>query len=199
MISKRDSKPFKIKFAVGVEKTNKSDMQYENDWHTCYGLIRDIPTGVLKNIYGYESAYDKTITVNAGSITRLLNYDTLICVDNIPTTVFDTGDYSIKRIYPEYNGEIVIGLSKKQAINIPKLYFEYNGKIIYCQLNFDKQKLKAYISNKETLPFKEGDYLWTREPVDGSSTNNRLKFVSMSKTGIDEHFKNFYELTFSEE
>lgn len=199
MISKRDSKPFKIKFAVGVEKTNKSDMQYENDWHTCYGLIRDTVNGVNVNYYGIEPMYDKVITVNAGSTTRSINYDTLFIVDNIPTRVYENGDYTIKQIYPEYNGEIVIGLSKKQAVDIPKLYFEHNGKILYYQLNFDKKTLKAYVSNKEILPFKEGDYVWTREPSDISVTNNRLKFISRAKTGIDSQFKNFYELSFEKE
>lgn len=199
MISKKDSKPLKIKFAVGVEKTNKSDMQYENNWHTCYGLIRDTVTGLNVNVYGYESLYDKVLTVNAGSRTRAIDYNTLFIVDNIPTSVYEGGDYSVKQIYPEYNGEIVIGLEKKKSVNIPKLYFNNDGNILYYQLNFDKKTLKAYVSSKTILPFKEGDYVWTREPVDTSVSKNRLKFVSKSKTGLDKQFKNFYELTFVEE
>lgn len=199
MISKKDSKPLKIKFAVGVEKTNKSDMQYENNWYTCYGLIRDTVTGLNVNVYGYESLYDKVLTVNAGSRTRAIDYNTLFIVDNIPTSVYEGGDYSVKQIYPEYNGEIVIGLEKKKSVNIPKLYFNNAGNILYYQLNFDKKTLKAYVSSKTILPFKEGDYVWTREPVDTSVSKNRLKFVSKSKIGLDKQFKNFYELTFVEE
>ena len=199
MISKKDSKPLKIKFAVGVEKTNKVDMQYESNWHTCYGLIRDTITSLNFNYYGHEPLYDKVITLNAGSTTRAIDYDTLFIVDNMPTSVYESGDYSVRQIYPEYNGEIVIGLSKKQAVNIPKLYFEKNGKILYYQLNFDKDTLKAYVSNKSVLPFKEGDYVWTREPADNSVLKNRLRFVSRTKTGLDGNFKNFYELTFVKE
>ena len=200
MISKKDSKPFKIKFAVGIEKNTKSDdMLYLNDWHTCYGLIRDTITDLNVNLYGYEALYDKVITVNAGSKTRAINYDTLFIADNIPTSVYETGDYSVKRIYPEYNGEIIIGLTKKKDVNIPKLYFEDNGKILYCQMNFDKKTLKAYVPNKTFLPFKEGDYVWTREPVDNTVQKNRLKFISKTKTGLDKGYKNFYELTFIKE
>ena len=199
MISKRDSKPFKIKFAVGIEKTNKVDMQYENNWHTCYGLIRDTANGVNVNPYGFDAMYDKVITVNAGSNTRSINYNTLFIVDNIPTSVYGGGDYSVQQIYPEYNGEIVIGLTKKKDVDIPKLYFSHNGNILYYQINFDKNTLKAYISNKEILPFKEGDYVWTREPADISTVKNRLKLKSVSKTGLDSQFKNFNELIFVEE
>lgn len=198
MISKRDSKPFQIKFSIGIEKTNKSDMMYEDAWHTNWGLIRDTVTGKRNNYYGYEVAYDKVITVNAGSITRLIDYDTLFCVDNIPTSVYENGDYSVAQIYPEYNGEIVIGLTKKEAINIPKLYFEHKGKILYYQLNFDKKTKKAYIPVKSILPFKEGQYVWTREPADSSQTSNRLLFSSKAKFGVDSQLKNFYELTFVE-
>lgn len=198
MISKRDSKPFQIKFHIGVEKTNKVDMQYEDKWHTCWGLLRDTITGLKTNYYGYDVAYDKVITVNAGSNTRLIDYDTLFSVDNVPTSTYENGDYSVTQIYPEYNGEIVIGLSKKEAVNVPKLYFEHNGKILYYQLNFDKKTNKAYIPIKSVLPFKEGQYVWTREPADSSVTSNRLLFKSKSKFGFDSQFKNFYELIFVE-
>lgn len=199
MISKRDSKPLKVKFALGVEKTNKVDMQYEDEWHLCYGLVKDNVSGVNVDAYGYESIYDKVVTLNAGSTTRKIKYDTLFIVDNIPTSVFSSGDYSVEKIYPEYNGEIVIGLSKKEAVNIPKLYFDNNGRILYCQLNFDKNTLKAYVHKNENIPFSIGDYVWTREPLDNTATKHRLKLESISKTGFDSHFKNFYELTFVEE
>lgn len=199
MIPKRDSKPFKIKFAVGIEKTNKTDMQYEDEWHTCYGLIRDTANSLAVNVYGYEPIYDKVITLNAGAITRRINYDTLFIVDNIPTGVYKKGDYSVKQISNEYNGEIVIGLSKKEAVNIPKMYFKHDGKVLYYQLNFDKDTLKAYVSNKDIIPFKEGDYVWTKEPIDSDPTKNRLKFFNKKEFGFDDKYKKYYELTFVKE
>ena len=199
MISKRDSKPFLIKFPIGVEKTNKVDMQYQDNWNCIYGLVRDTISGLKTNYYGYDVAYDKVITVNAGSKTNLIDYDTLFLIDNLPTSVYENGDYSVTQIYPPYNGEIVIGLSKKEAVNIPKLYFEHKGKILYYQLNFDKNTNKAYVPIKSILPFKEGEYVWTREPADSSVTSNRLLFKNKSKTGADSQFKNFYELIFVKE
>lgn len=199
MIPKKDSKPFKIKFPIGVEKTNKIDTIYQDEWLTCYGLCRDTIAGLNVNYYGHEPLYDKVLTVNAGSNTRSINYETLFIVDNIPTSVYENGDYSVKQIYPEYNGEIVIGLEKKKDINIPKLYFKRGDKTLYYQLNFDKKTLKAYIPVKEIIPFNEGDYVWTREPVETSLDKNRLRFDSKTKTGMDTNHKNFYELIFIEE
>ena len=198
MISKRDSKPFQVKFPIGIEKTNKIDMQYQDEWHTCFGLIRDTINGPSNKPYGFDMMYDKVITVNAGSITRLIDENTLFVVDNVATEIFQNGNYSVERVYPEYNGEIVIGLSKKENINIPKLYFVNNGKILYYQLNYDSSTKKGYIPIKTLLPFNEGDYVWDREPADPSVTKHRLVLASKTKYGIDKQFKNFYELTFVE-
>lgn len=199
MISKRDSKPFQIKFPIGIMKTNKSDMQYEDSWHLVYGLISN-PNGIIKNnIYGYEGDFDKVIIMVATPLTRQINYDTLFIIDNMPTINFEKGDYTPKYIYPEYNGEIVIGLVKKEAINIPKIYFENDLGILYYQINFDKTTLKAYVPYEQILPFKRGDFVWTREPVDANETKHRLKFISESKIGHDSYFQPFRELIFKEE
>lgn len=199
MISKRDSKPFQVKFAIGIERTNKIDMQYENDWNVCFGIIKDSISGKSLNMYGFDMDFDKVITVNAGSITRLINENTLVVMDDVATSVYETGNYTVSKVFPEYNGEIVIGLNIKQDVNIPKLYFENNGKILYYQLNFDEDILKAYVPIKTKLPFNEGDYVWTREPVDPSTTSHRLRLKSKLKYGVSKQVKNFYELTFVEE
>ena len=145
MFSKKDSKPFQIKFPIGIKKTNKSDMKYQDSWNLIYGLISNPNGSVRNNIYGYEGEFDKVITVVATPLTRQINYDTLFIVDNMPTLNYENGDYSPKYIYPEYNGEITIGLVKKEAINVPKLYFSTELGILYYQINFDKDKLKAYV------------------------------------------------------
>lgn len=198
MISKRDSKPFLIKFASGVEKTSKKEMQYDGEWQTCYGIISDTISGLNPNIYGYEVPYDKTIIVNAGSLTRSIDYDTLVIIDNYPTSVYAKGDYSITRIYPEYNGQIVLGLSKINAVNIPKLYFIRNGTVLYYQLNFDKDTNIAYVPSRAVIPFTTGQYVWTKQPTDENTTTNRLVFSGSEKVGIDNFLKRFNRLTFSE-
>lgn len=199
MISKRDSKPFKIKLPVGISKTNKIDMRYQDEWEDVFGLIGDSNGYIAKNMFGQESNIDKTIVVNASPVTRSINQNTCFLLDNMPTQVYEKGDYSFNSKLPEYNGEIVISLIKKQSIDIPKLYFSYNDEILYYQLNFDKNTLRGYIDANEVLPFTEGDYVWTREPADSSVTKNRLRFVSRARTGLDNHFQPFMELTFVEE
>lgn len=199
MISKIDSKPFKIKFPIGILKTNKTDMKYQDEWQTVYGIIGDPNGAISKYVYGIDVPFDKVIVVNASSITRAINYNTLFIVDNIPTTTYESGDYSVTKIMPEKNGEIVIALSKKKSVSIPKLYFLNEDMVLYYQINFDKKKLKAYANSNEVLPFKEGDFVWTIEPVDTTSKKHRLKLISRSKIGLGRNFKPFIELTFVEE
>ena len=76
MVSKKDSKPFLVKFPIGASKTTKVNMEYDENWEVVYGLISD-PTGLRRfNEYGYDLNFDKVLTVNAGSVTRLIDYDT---------------------------------------------------------------------------------------------------------------------------
>ena len=108
MISKRDSKPFCVKFAIGVLDSTKTNMVYEDDWQIVYGLRSDPSGSKTRYIYGNEEHFDEIVTVNASSMTRRIKDNTLVCLDNYPTTTFSGGDYYIKYIFPEYNGEIVI-------------------------------------------------------------------------------------------
>jgi len=119
-------------------------------------------------------------------------------LDDMPTENYEYGDYDIARIYPEYNGEIRIGLNKRESIDLPKLYFDNNDGILYYQLNFDSTTKKAYVKSRQPLPFKIGDYVWTREPANNEVTSHLLTFTQMSKVGFDCHFQPFYELTFEE-
>ena len=199
MISKRDSKPFLIKFPVGTLKTNKTEMQYEKDWKTVYGLVSDPSGAILSRVYGNEHNFDKVIIVNAGSLTRAINYGTIFMLDEMPTSNYPVGDYYPKYIYPEYNGEIVIGLKRVEGLNHPKLYFFIGDDVLYCQINYDKETRKAYIGSKQIIPFSVGDFVWTRTPTDKESSASRLKFSSKEKTGFDDRCKTFYELTFEKE
>lgn len=199
MISKKDSRPFLIKQAIGGKQTNKDDTIYESQWHTVYGLIGD-PTGAIyARMYGIEEVYDKVIIVNATNLTSSIQNNTLIMIDNYPTSNYQYGDYDISRIYPPYNGEIVIGLTKRESIDMPKIYYDSKSDdILYYQLNFDKTKLKAYVSTKLTLPFKIDDYIWTREPSSNKTTSHLYTFKSKIQIGYDNRYKPFYELTFEE-
>ena len=63
MISKRDSKPFYVKFSVGFSNDETESPVYGNDWSVCYGLISDPSGSINREVYGYEKPFDKTITV----------------------------------------------------------------------------------------------------------------------------------------
>lgn len=195
MISKRDSKSFMIKFPIGVSKTNKSEMKYEDNWITLYGLISEPSGNLFKTEYGNETRFDKVITLNAGSVSRAITYDTIFMLDDIPTSNYKLGNYYPEYIYPEYNGEIVIGLSKVEAITLPKLYFFNNNKALYYQINFDSEKLIAYVPSTQRLPFKSGSYVWTREPVDPTNSNHRLYISNISTYSSN---KKFNKITFIE-
>lgn len=193
MISKKDSKPFLIKLAIG---SIDSEMLYDDEWQAVYGIISD-PTGSLQlREYGNELTFDKVIVLNANSTSRMIDYDTMIMLDDMPTSNYKNGDYIIKYIYPEYNNEIVIGLNKVTAVNMPKLYFEHNGKILFTQLNFDKDTLIGYTKKNLKLPIETGDYVWTREPADSTSTSNRLILNSIDTVGYDDRYKPFSALEF---
>lgn len=197
MISKRDSKPFLVKFDVAVDENQ--NIVYETSWNTVFGLISDPSGQVQKNEYGSEFNFDKTIIVNATSVTRRIKKNTLVLIDNMPTTTFAKGDYSVKYIYPEYNNEIVIGLEKIQGINIPKLYFIYDDQIVYYQLNFDKDYLVGYINKNETVAFSVGDYLWTKKPSRTDDTSNRIRLTQTTTAGHSDYYLNFTALTFVED
>ena len=198
MISKRDSRPILIKFPIGTLKDEKSEKVYNQEWHTVYGLKSD-PRGMLRtNVYGTDLSFDKVVIFNAGELTRKIDYDTAILLDNMPTSVYDKGDYKVSYIYPEYNNEIVIGLNKREGISIPKLYFANEEQILYTQINFDKTTLKAYADKKQYIPFFVGQDVWTRKPNNEFDSNHRLSVTAIETKGLDKYSSNFIEITFSE-
>lgn len=198
MISKRDSKPFLVKFPIGSKKDSSTEKIYEDSWNVCYGLIGEPSGGILRRVYGNELDFDKVIVMNYGSNTKRINYDTVILVDNMPTSVFDGGDYSIRYIFPPYNGEQVIGLEKKQAINIPKLYFYHNNELMYAQFNLDNETHIAYAGKNEIVPFDVGQSVWLREPTSQEDTPYRYTVTAFNNVGMDSHYKPFLEIVLQE-
>ena len=198
MISKKDSKPFYVKFSVGFSNDETESPVYGNDWSVCYGLISDQSGSIKREIYGYEKPFDKTITVNASSVTRKINYNTLFMVDDMPSNNYLSGDYYVRKIYPEYNGVIVIGLNKIESISLPKLYFVSNNNLIYIQINFDLDKKVAFMKKDFDIPFNIGDYVWFIKPQNVSSENGKMQVVLISKTGFDNNRKDYIAITFED-
>lgn len=200
MISKRDSKPFLIKFPIGVSKTSKKEMIYQDNWQTLHGLISDPSGRFASTVYGKEQNFDKVITLNAGSLSRQINSNTVFLLDNMPTDNYSKGDYTVSYIFPEYNGEIVIGLTKRQSISLPKLYFFTNmQQPLYFQLNFDDKNKVAYITEKEYLPIGINQSVWETEPSNEDDEKSKLIFKSKTKVGFTNNHKPFYKLTFEVE
>lgn len=195
MISKRDSRPFLIKFPVGVSNgSSKRETVYEDSWRLVYGLISD-PRGILrKEIYGDTLNFDKVVILNATDLSRMIDYDTILMIDEMPSSNFPKGDYYISYIYPEYNREIVIGLNKVNSVDMPKLYFAKNNSILYFQSNFDKTSLTAYLKKNQISPVQVGDYVWTREPATAESDKHRYIVNSVEKVGMDDYYKPFTRL-----
>lgn len=198
MISKKDSKPILVKFPIGVNDGSSREMLYGEDWTTVYALISDPRGAIRRDKYGNELQFDKVITMNAGSVTRRITYDTLVMLDDMPTSNYKKGDYYIKYIFPEYNGEIVIGLVKQEAVKMPRLYFAVDDTILYIQLNLDLDSMTAYISNKQILPFGINDKVWTRKPASVESTEYAYTLDTRTNVGFDDRYKPFLQLTFVE-
>lgn len=196
MITKKDSKPFLIKFPIGVVSTDSDEKIYEDNWTVVYGLVSD-PSGYLRTkVYGNDLPYDKVIRLNAGSNTRKIDYDTMIMLDDVPTLNYQNGDYAVKYIYPEYNGEIVIGLIKIQDVDKPRIYFFRNDSLFYTQLNFDRNELVAYCNKRQTIPFSVGDTVWYREPETENDTDYALEVYSIQDYGYDNNYKPYKIITF---
>lgn len=197
MISKKDSKPFLVKFVI-ANTTDGSPKPIYSDWQVVSGLISDPNGYIADNPYGKQQDYDIILTLNATSITRQIIYSTAVLVDEYPTNNFKQGNYSIKRIFPEYNREIQIGLSKIEGINIPQIYFESDGTLLSYQLNYDNNSKKGYVDRNRHIPFNENTKIWTRKPASLDQVEHRIVYKGFSKVGIDDEHLYFKELQFGD-
>lgn len=198
MVSKRDSRPFLVKTPIGYLKSSSNQSAVFGEWITLYGLIRDTNKDANFKVYGVELPFDVQITLNATSLAKQIKYDSIIMLNDMPTSNYPNGEYRVVNISSVYNGEIVLGLEKVQGVDMPKLYFDNNGEILFFQINYDDKTKKAYIDKNNTLPFGTNSFVWTRKPTDKDTTSKRLVLNQISGTGFDKNNKRFYELTFSE-
>lgn len=195
MISKRDSKPFLVKFPIGVVRDLSTETQFNEEWNVCYGLISDPRGSLFRRIYGNEPEFDKVIIVNYGSTSKKINYETNILIDNMPTDTFAGGDYSITSITSPYNNEIVIGLNKISSVNIPKIYFYKNGQLMFVQFNLDSSTNTIYAGRNDIVPFEVGDNVWLREPESEEDKSFRYKVSAFNNVGFTKWYKPFLEIT----
>lgn len=196
MISKNDAKPFLVKFVIGNNTDEDNNEPVYGNYQVLSGLISD-PTGRIDaNIYGLELNYDRVIVLNANDTTRQITENTVILIDEYPTKNFENGNYRIKRIFPEYNREIVIGLEKIGGIDTPFIYYYNGSSILSFQLNYDKTTKIAYVDRNRYIPFTTETVIWSKEPSSVSQTKNRIVLQSTEKVGVDDMHKYFKKLTF---
>lgn len=197
MIPKKDSKPILVKFVVG-NTTDSSPKPIYSEWNIISGLISDPNGYIVDNPYGMQQEYDRIIILNATDTSRQIINSTAILIDEYPTDNFKQGNYQIKRIFPEYNREIQIGLSKIEGINIPQIYFEKDGKILSYQLNYSNITNKGYIDRNRSIPFGTDTKMWKRKPTSVDQVEYRIVYKGQVQVGVDDMHLYFKELTFGE-
>lgn len=194
---REDYYPLLVKYVISTTVGNSENANY-SDWNTIYAL-KENPTGYVERLsYGITFDYDKLIIVDASEKTRKIKSNSIFLINEFPTSNFENGNYYVTKLFPEYQGKIMIALKSANNYSLPRIYYFDSAKneIFAYQLNFDLKTLKGYVGKYEDLPFTSQSKIWYREPTDENDTEFMLSFVSQSNVGIVQNLKLFKELTF---
>ena len=145
----------------------------------------------LANYYLYNESYINSIKEEIkkldpdkpSDVTKYINAQTAIYIDEMPTSIFDSGDYIIERISPVQLNTFTVYLNKRQGIKLPKIYFENNGNIIETQFNYDKSTNIGYFPYNKQIPFDTSTKIWNRKVADVNSLSGKIRLVSMERIG----------------
>mgnify|MGYP001625055865 CR=1 FL=1 len=194
---REDYYPLLVKYVISTTVGNSENANY-SDWNIIYAL-KENPTGYVERLsYGITFDYDKLIIVDASEKTRKIKSNSIFLINEFPTSNFENGNYYVTKLFPEYQGKIMIALKSANNYSLPRIYYFDSAKneIFAYQLNFDLKTLKGYVGKYEDLPFTSKSKIWYREPTDENDTEFMLSFVSQSNVGIVQNLKLFKELTF---
>ena len=195
MLPSKDLRPFAVKYAAGGT-TGSSPKKVYTEWQTVSGVIKRNVNAKLE-IWGKEFDCDMVIKMNANDNSRRIGYDTVFLVDEMTTNAMKDGNFYVKEILPEYNGEIQILLNEKTGISYPRIYYEVNGEIFEYQLNFDSDRLVGYVPKNTVLPFNNSTKIWYKtKPSSTDDNTNRIALSSTINIGLSNWFNNFKKLTF---
>ena len=195
MLPSKDLKPFAVKYSVG-STTGSSPIKTYTDWKTLSGLIKKNVNARLE-LWGKEFDCDLLIKLNASDTSRAIGYDTVFLVDEMITPAMKDGDYYVKEILPEQDGEIAILLNKKTGLNYPRIYYENNGEILEYQLNLDTTNMVGYVPKNTVLPFSTKTKLWYKfKPSSVDDNQNRITLESSINIGLANWYVNFKRLKF---
>lgn len=182
MLRKIDLQPILIKNPIG-STTESTPKPVYGDLLTVYGKIIDKGGIIVDEPTGLNFEYDRAVIFNINDVTKYINAQTAIYIDEMPTSIFDSGDYIIERISPVQLNTFTVYLNKRQGIKLPKIYFENNGNIIETQFNYDKSTNIGYFPGNKQIPFDTSTKIWNRKVADVTSLSGKIRLVSMERIG----------------
>jgi hypothetical protein len=197
---KRDDIPILIKFTIAITTGNSQNAVLTDDWETVYATIANPSGDYGKYVYGVAGNFDVVITLNANQITRKIKSNTAFLINEYPTKNFQKGNYEVVRIFPEYNGEIKIGLKSISGIGSTYIYYlSDDGTQVYkYQINFDSDTMRGYIKKNDYCPLTRNSTIWTTKPINVSSDVNLIKYIGIMDRGVTELYKPFKEIIFEQ-
>lgn len=182
MLRKIDLQPILIKNPIG-STTESTPKPIYGDLLTVYGKVIDKGGVIVDEPTGLNFEYDRAVIFNINNVTKYINAQTAIYIDEMPTSIFDSGDYIIERISPVQLNTFTVYLNKRQGIKLPKIYFENNGNIIETQFNYDKSTNIGYFPHNKQIPFDTSTNIWNRKVADVNSLSGKIRLVSMERIG----------------
>lgn len=192
MLRKIDLQPILIKNVI-ANSTDDVPKPIYSDLFTVYGKVIDKGGIIVEETTGLNFEYDRAVIFNVNNLTKNINAQTAIYIDEIPTSVFENGDYTIERISPITLNTFTIYLNKKIGITLPKIYFEKNRQIVQIQFNYDKDKNIGYMPYNKQVPFNETTNIWNRKVNDINSLDGKIKLVSVNPVYKNKHIKLVFE------
>nr|DAK86205.1 MAG TPA: hypothetical protein [Caudoviricetes sp.] len=197
MAIKKNKKPLLAKFTEG-NSVGSAEVSSFSDWTLIY-YVRDSLSGSFnKEIYGIEGDFDLIVMFESNAITKQISNDTIFLINEYPTSMNKEGNYVVEKIISHDDGEIIVGLSKRSAVNLKNIYYSKNGEIFSYQMNFDNDTLKGYVNKYLKVPFAVGDIVWLYEPDSAEDTENRIQLNEITNIGIIDNLKIFTEYSFGE-
>lgn len=191
MICKRDKSVSAIRYRIGFNK----DKNVYTDFKPIYWVKKENSSGFVELYNGNRIECDLICYAESNSVSRLIDYDTAVYINEMPTDLVSDGDYSITYI-GEANRGIIPFYLKKKPIQKASLFFAYNDEVVRFQCNFDKKQLIAYIPKNKLVPFEYGDYLWINNPTDINDTNGRIIYETSYNMGYDNSSCKFIKMVF---
>lgn len=195
MLASKDLVPIGLKFKVGI-KSGQSPVQQFSKLYVVSGSInRNVRAEMLN--YGKVLNYDLAVILNACDTTRMIDYDTVFYIDEMPTNNMPAGNCYVAELLPERNGQIIVGLKRKEGLGYPRIYYAIGDTIYEYQMNFDSDKLIGYVPKNALLPFNESSKVWIKaRPINVSQTANLVKLKGTMNVGLAAWYSNFKQLTF---